>query len=73
MDTDVKLLAPEEAAEFLGVTRRRVLQLPIKQLRLGDRTIRYLLSDIYEFLGFHDSRRSCNCRPEHLEAHADSV
>ena len=69
----VKLLAPEEAAEFLGVTRRRILKLPIKQLRLGDRTIRYLLADIYEFLGFDDSRKSCNCRPGHLEAHEDSV
>jgi len=62
MDKDVNLLAPEEAAEFLGVTRRRLLQLPIKQLRLGDRTIRYLLEDIYEFLGIDDSRRSCDSR-----------
>ena len=69
----VKLLAPEEAAEFLGVTRRRILKLPIKQLRLGDRTIRYLLADIYEFLGLGDSGRLCNCRPEHLDSHEDSA
>lgn len=60
MDTDVKLLAPEEAAEFLAVTRRRILQLPIRQLRLGSRTIRYRLEDIYEFLGIDDSHRSCD-------------
>ena len=73
MDTEAKLLAPEEAAEFLAITRRRILQLPIRQFRLGDRTIRYRLEDIYEFLGIDDSRRSCNCRPERLEAHEDSV
>jgi predicted DNA-binding transcriptional regulator AlpA len=54
MKTSVRLLAPEEVAEFLGVSRRRVLQLPLTQVRLGDRTIRYRLSDLYSFAGIED-------------------
>ncbi|HVN33305.1 MAG TPA: hypothetical protein VMT45_15115 [Thermoanaerobaculaceae bacterium] len=50
----VRMLTPDEAAEFIGVTRRRVLQLPIKQIRVSDRTIRYRLKDIYEHLGIED-------------------
>lgn len=54
MDNDFRLLTPEEAAEFLNVTRRRMLQLPVKRIRLSDRTIRYRLRDIYEHLGIED-------------------
>lgn len=54
MDMNVRLMTPDEAAEFLGVTRRRVFQLPIKQRRLGERTIRFHLTDIYEYLGMDD-------------------
>ncbi len=54
MDDDVRMLKPEEAAEIMRVTRRRMLQLPIKQHRLGDRTIRYRLADIYSYLGIED-------------------
>ena len=54
MDQNARLLTPEEAADFLQVTRRRMLQLPIKQTRLGDRTIRYRLEAIYDYLGIED-------------------
>ncbi len=50
METEAHLLTPDEAARFLNVTRRRLLQLPIKQVRLGDRTIRYRTQDIYHYL-----------------------
>jgi hypothetical protein len=54
MDISVRMLSPDEAAEFLGVTRRRMLQLPIKQVRVSDRTIRYRLKDLYEHCGIED-------------------
>lgn len=53
-DDDFRLLTPDEAAELLCVSRRRVLQLPLRKFRIGDRTIRYRLSDIYDFAGVED-------------------
>jgi predicted DNA-binding transcriptional regulator AlpA len=50
----IRLLRPEEAAELLGVTRRRMLRLPVEQVRLGQRTIRYRLRDVCEFAGIED-------------------
>lgn len=46
-----RLLTPDEVAELLGVSVRKVLMLPIKQVRLGPRIVRYRLKDVYEFLG----------------------
>lgn len=51
---DPRLMTPEEVAEFLAVTRRRVLQLPIKQVRIGDRTVRFRLEDVYAYAGIED-------------------
>jgi len=49
-----RLLTPEEVAQLLRVTPRHVLQLPIKQVRMGHRTIRYRLRDVYDYLGIED-------------------
>jgi predicted DNA-binding transcriptional regulator AlpA len=46
-----RLLTTAEVAELLGVSERKVLMLPIKQIRIGPRTIRYRLAEVYEFLG----------------------
>jgi excisionase family DNA binding protein len=46
-----RLFTTEEVAEFLGVSSRTVLMLPIRQYKLGTRTIRYRLEDVYNFLG----------------------
>ncbi len=46
-----RMLSTEEVAELLGVSSRTVLNLPIKQYRLGPRTIRFRLSDVYDYLG----------------------
>ena len=45
------MISTEEVAELLGVSSRTVLNLPIKQYRLGPRTIRFRLADVYEYLG----------------------
>jgi excisionase family DNA binding protein len=45
------LLTVEEVADLLGITSRKVLALPIKQFRLGARTIRFRLQDVTSYLG----------------------
>lgn len=45
------LLSTEDVAELIGVSSRKVLMLPIRQIRLGHRTIRFRLRDVYEYLG----------------------
>jgi hypothetical protein len=55
-----RLLTTEEVAELIGVSPRMVLALPIPQIRLGTRTIRYRLRDVYEFLGIDEPE----CRTE---------
>jgi hypothetical protein len=45
------LVTSEEAAELMGVSARMVLMLPIRQIRIGAKTIRFRLQDIYDFLG----------------------
>lgn len=44
-------LSTEEVAQLLGVTPRMVLLLPLRQIKLGHRTIRFRLRDVYEYLG----------------------
>ena len=53
MDSSIgeRLLTTEEVADLLGVSTRKVLLLPIKQLRLGRRLVRFRLADVYEFMG----------------------
>ncbi len=55
MNDDARLLTPDEAAHLMGVTRRRALKLPIRQVRLGHRTIRFRRRDLYEYLGIEDA------------------
>ena len=49
-----RMLSTEEVEELLGVSSRTVLNLPIKQYRLGPRTIRFRLSDVYGYLGIEN-------------------
>jgi hypothetical protein len=45
-----RLFTADEVAELLGVSARKVLMLPIRQIRMGSRTIRYRLSEVYSYL-----------------------
>ena len=45
------LLTANEVAELLNVSTRKVLMLPIKQVRVGPRLIRFRLKDVYEYMG----------------------
>ncbi len=49
-----RLLTAEEVAELMGISVRTVLMLPIKQIRIGPRIIRFRLRDVYEFLGLEN-------------------
>jgi hypothetical protein len=46
-----RLYGAAEVAELLGVSVRTVLMLPIRQIKIGARTIRFRLKDVYEFAG----------------------
>ena len=46
-----QLLTAEEVADLMGVSPRTVLQLPLKQIRISPRLIRFRLEDVYAFLG----------------------
>ena len=46
-----KLLTTEDVADLLGVSTRSVLMLPIRQLKIGPRLIRFRLRDVYQYLG----------------------
>jgi len=39
------LLSPSDIGRLLGISRRQVLRLPIKQVRLGPKTIRFRKED----------------------------
>jgi hypothetical protein len=43
------LLTAAEAAQLLGLTKRRVLRLPIPRIEFGYRTIRYRREDLEDF------------------------
>jgi len=47
------LLSPSTVARMLGLNTRHVLQLPIKQVRIGHRTVRYRRADVEAFLQRH--------------------
>jgi excisionase family DNA binding protein len=49
-----RMISTEEVAQLLGISSRTVLNLPIKQYRLGPRTIRFRLSDVYAYLGIEN-------------------
>jgi predicted DNA-binding transcriptional regulator AlpA len=49
-----RLITAEEVADLLGVSRRKVLLLPIKQIRIGPRIIRYRLEDVLCFLAIEN-------------------
>jgi hypothetical protein len=45
-----RLFTAEEVGELMGVSSRMVLMLPIRQIKLGTRTIRYRLRDVWDYL-----------------------
>ena len=47
--SEEQVITPEELAQLLGISARMALMLPIKQLRLGARTIRFRLRDVYTY------------------------
>lgn len=49
-----RLLTAEEVGELLGISSRKVLLLPIRQIRLGPRIIRFRLADIYRYIGIEN-------------------
>ena len=53
-DQPERLFTAEEVGELMGVSGRKVLMLPIPQIKLGTRTIRYRLRDVYRYLGLDD-------------------
>lgn len=50
---DLEVMTPEEAAAFVRVTPKTLKRLPIRKVRLGHRTIRYLRKDLLAFLEGH--------------------
>jgi DNA-binding CsgD family transcriptional regulator len=54
-DVRVRLYTAAEIGELMGISARKVLMLPIKQVRLGTRTIRYKLTDVYAYIGVDNS------------------
>lgn len=44
------LLSPSDVGRLLGISRRQVLRLPIRQVRLGPKTIRYRKEDYDAFV-----------------------
>jgi len=54
MQEGEQMLTTEDVAELLGVSTRMVLALPIRQYRLGTRTIRFRVRDVYDYLGLEN-------------------
>ena len=46
----VPLLSAAQVGESLGLSRRQVLRLPLPQVRLGLRTIRYRVEDVQNYV-----------------------
>ncbi len=44
------LLSPREVAAILGLGRRQVLKVPISQIRLSARTVRYRKEDVGDYI-----------------------
>lgn len=47
---DGPVLTPKEVAEMLSTSSKQVRRLPIPKAVLGPRTVRYLRSDVLEYL-----------------------
>lgn len=50
MDSPSEFLTPAQAAELLGINKRHLLQLPVRRLRYGYRTIRFVRADLDAFM-----------------------
>lgn len=49
-----RLLTAEEVGQILGVSARMVLNLPIRQIRIGNRLIRFRLREVYGYVGIEN-------------------
>ena len=45
-----ELLNPTQVGEILGLSARHILNLPLPQIRLSKRTIRYRIEDIQDYI-----------------------
>lgn len=52
------LLTTRQAAEWLGVSRTTFLALGIRQIRFGERIVRYDVRDLQQFADLHGDRPS---------------
>jgi hypothetical protein len=50
MDSSSEFLTPAQAARLLGINKRHLLQLPVRRLRFGYRTIKFVRADLDAFL-----------------------
>lgn len=50
MDSELQLISPDQVAEMLGVSKRALLELPIRRVTLGHRTVRFHPADIKAFI-----------------------
>ncbi len=49
-----EFVSAEEIAELFGISSRMVLSLPLKQYRIGPRTIRFRLSEVRAHFGLDE-------------------
>ena len=50
MKQETELLTPDEVAAKLNISKRQVLELPIRRVRMGYCTVRYRPSDLDDFV-----------------------
>lgn len=50
---DLEIFTVFEAAIFLPITPKKLKRLPIRKVRLGHRTVRYLRKDLLAFMEGH--------------------
>ncbi len=52
-----QLVTAAEVGELLGVSSRTVLMSQLKRIRLGPKTIRFRLRDVYKYYGLDDTEK----------------
>lgn len=57
VDPREQLVSAEEIAELFGISSRMVLTLPLRQYRIGPRTVRFRLSEVLAHFGLSESER----------------
>lgn len=44
------LLTPDQAAKYLGVSKRTLARLPVPQVRVSERTVRFLFKQLVQWV-----------------------